>query len=121
MITRGRRFLELRAYLNIEITDEQCYLLQSTAADVVVVNILEDSLGQNAKKKISSWGITFLSGNIASYSLVLNNSEVLQHIEVVNMLSACLSKISESRELAKDAAKKKKAQEAKLKGKKKSL
>ncbi len=97
-----------RAYLNIEITDEQRYLLQPTAADVSVGNILEDSLVQNAKKKIPSWHINFLSGNIASYSRVLYNSEAIQHIEDMNMLSVCVSKISESRELAKEAAKEKK-------------
>ncbi len=37
------------------------------------------------------------------------------------MLSACLSKILESRELAKDAAKEQKAQEAKLKEEKKLM
>jgi hypothetical protein len=36
------------------------------------------------------------------------------------LLSACSSKISESRELAKDAAKEKKAQEAQLKEEKKA-
>ncbi len=97
--------MEPRAYLNIEITDKQCYLLQPTAVDVFVGNILEDSLVKNVKKKIPPGYINFLSGNIASYSRVLNNSEAIQHIEDVNMLSVCLSKISESRELAKDAAK----------------
>ncbi len=96
VITRGHQFLEPRAYLNVEITEEQRYLLQPTAADVFVGSILEDSLVQNTKKKIPpSWHINFLSGNIASYSRVLNNSEAIQHIEDVNMLSVCLSKISE--------------------------
>jgi hypothetical protein len=95
-------------------------LLQPTAADVFVGNILEDGLVQNAKKKIPSRHINFLSGNIAGYSQVLNNSEAIQHIEDLNMLSVCLSKISKSRELAKDAAKEKKAQEAKLKEEKKA-
>jgi hypothetical protein len=120
VITRGHQFLAPRAYLNVEITNKQRYLLQPTAVDVFVGNILEDSLVQNAKKKIPSQHINFLSGNIASYSRVLNNSKVIQHIEDVNMLSVCLSKISESRELAKDAAKEKKAQEAKLKEEKKA-
>ncbi len=52
MITREHQFLEPRAYLNVEITVEQRYLLQPTAADVLAGNLLEDSLGQNAKKKI---------------------------------------------------------------------
>ncbi len=121
VITRGQQFLEPRAYLNVEIIDKQRYLLQPTAADVFVGNILEDSLVQNAKKKIPSRHISFLSGNIASYSRILNNSEAIQHIEDVNMLSVCLSKISESRELAKEAAKEKKAQEAKLREEKKLM
>ena len=120
VITRGRQFLEPMVYLNVEITDEQYYLLQPTAVDVLVGNLLEDSLGQNAKKKIPSRRINFMSGNVASYSRVLNNSKVIQHIEDVNMLSVCLSKISESRELAKDAAKEKKSQEAKSKEEKKA-
>jgi hypothetical protein len=120
VITRGHEVLEPRAYLNVEITDEQRYLLQPTAADVLVGNLLEDSFGQNAKKKIPSWHINFVSGNVASYSRVLNNSEVLKHIEDANMLSACTSRISESRGLAKDAAKEKKSQEAKSKEEKKA-
>jgi hypothetical protein len=120
VITRGCQFFEPRAYLNVEIIDEQCYLLQPTAADVLVGNLLEDSLGQNAKKKISLRHINFMSGNVAIYSRVLNNSEVLKHIEDTNMLSACISTISESRELAKDAAKEKKSQEAKSKEGKKA-
>jgi hypothetical protein len=120
VITTGHKFLEPRAYLNVEITDKQCYFLQPTAADVFVGNILENSLVQNAKKKIPSRHINFLLGNIASYSRVLNNSEVIQHIEDVNILSVCLSEISESRELAKDATKEKEAQEAKLQKEKKA-
>jgi hypothetical protein len=54
LITRGYQFLEPWGYLNIEITDKQCYLLQPTAADVFVGNILEDRLGQDAIKKIPS-------------------------------------------------------------------
>ncbi len=115
MITRGHQFLEPRACLNVEITDEQRYLLQPTAADVLVGNLLKDSLGQNANKKIPLQRINVMSGNVASYSRVLNNSEALKHIEDANMLSACISMISEIRELAKYAAKEKKSQEAKSK------
>jgi hypothetical protein len=95
-------------------------LLQPTAADVLAGNLLEDSLGHNAKKNIPLLRINFMSGTVASYSRVLNNSEALKHIEDANMLSACISTISESRELAKDAAKEKKSQEAKSKQEKKA-
>jgi hypothetical protein len=119
VITRGHQFLEPRAYLNVEITDEQRYLLQPTAADVFVGNILEDSLGQNAKKKIPSQRINFFIWKRPKLQPGAQQSEALQHIEDVNMLSVCLSKISERRELTKDAAKEKKAQETKLKEEKK--
>ena len=51
---------------------------------------------------------------------MLNNSEALKHFEDANMFPACISTISESRELAKDAAKEKKSQEAKSKEEKKA-
>ena len=49
---KGHKFLEPSSFLNVEVTDDQRYLLQPTASDVLVGNILEDSIGQNAKKKI---------------------------------------------------------------------
>jgi hypothetical protein len=64
-----------------------------------------------------------MSGNVASYSRVLNNSEALKHIDDANTQICCLliSTISESRELAKDAAKEKKSQEAKSKEEKRLI
>ncbi len=49
---KGRKFLEPSSFLNVEVTDDQHYLLQPTASDILVGNIIEDSIGQNAKKKI---------------------------------------------------------------------
>jgi hypothetical protein len=87
----------------------------------LVGNLLKDFLGQNTKKKIPSRRINFMSGNVASYSRVLNKSDALKHIEDANMLSACISTISESRELAKDAAKEKKSQKQSQKKKKRLI
>jgi hypothetical protein len=50
--TKGRMFLESSSCLNVEVTADQHYLLQPTASNVLVGNILEDLIGQNAKKKI---------------------------------------------------------------------
>ena len=44
--TMGHKFLEPSSFLNVEVTDDQHYLLQPTASDVLVGNILEDSIGQ---------------------------------------------------------------------------
>jgi hypothetical protein len=95
--TRGRKFLEPGSYLNVEVTDDQPYLLQPTASNVLVENILEDSIGQNAKKKIPKRRFNMIAGNISSYSRVLNNHKSLDYITEANLLSTCISKISEAK------------------------
>ena len=99
--------MEPSSFLNVEVTDDQRYLLQPTASDVLVGNILEDSIGQNAKKKIPKRRFNMIAGNISSYSRVLNNQKSLDYIAEANLLSSCISKISVAKEIAKDAAKEK--------------
>jgi hypothetical protein len=70
-------FLEPSSFLDVEVTDDQRYLLQPTASNVLVGNILEDLIGQNAKKKIPKRCVYMMSGNIASYSHVMNNKKTL--------------------------------------------
>jgi hypothetical protein len=53
-VTKGHKFSEPSSCLDVEVTDDQRYLLQPTASDVLVGHIPEDSIGQNAKKKIPS-------------------------------------------------------------------
>lgn len=118
--TRGRQFLEPVGYLNVEVTDDQCYLLKPTPADVLVGNIiLDDLVGINSKKKIAKHLIDFIMGNVASYCRSLNNPNTLQLIMDTNKLASCLAMINESKELAKDAAREKKAAEAKKRESKK--
>ncbi len=117
--TRGRKNLEPNKYLNVEVTEDQLYLIQPTPADVLVGNILQDSIGNNSKKKIAKRRIDFITGNVASYSRSLNNSETLGLISDTNKLASCLATISEAKERAKDAAKEKKVEvEQKKKSKK---
>jgi hypothetical protein len=87
---------------------------------VLLGSILEDSIKQNAKKKIPKQRINFLSGNIASYSQSLNNPAALDQIINTNNLANCLATISEYEEVAKDAAKEKKANDDKAKADKKA-
>jgi hypothetical protein len=49
-----------------------------------------------------------IASNIASYSQVLKNHKSLEYIAEANLLSSCISKISEAKEVAKDVAKEKK-------------
>jgi hypothetical protein len=118
--TRGRSFLVPSAYLDVEVMDDQRFLFQPTAADVLLGSILEDSIGQNAKKKIPTRRINFLSGNIACYSRSLNNPAALDQIINTNNLANYLAMISEYKEAAKDAAKEKKVNDDKAKADKKA-
>jgi hypothetical protein len=53
--TRGRQFLEPVGYLNVEVTDDQCYLLKPTPVDVLVGNIiLDDLVGINSRRRLQS-------------------------------------------------------------------
>ena len=60
--TEGRKFLEPSSFLNVEVTDDQRYLLQPTASDVLVGNILEDSIGQIIQVQIKMERQTLLHG-----------------------------------------------------------
>jgi hypothetical protein len=87
---------------------------------VLLGSILEDLIGQNAKKKIPKRCINFLSGNIASYSQSLNNPAALDQIINTNNLANCLATISEYKEAAKDAENEKKVNDDKAKADKKA-
>jgi hypothetical protein len=76
----------------------------------------------NFKKKIPPESLE--SKTESEFCLQLGSQKLEPKIGIpnqdANMLSACISTISESRELAKDAAKEKKSQEAKSKEEKKA-
>ncbi len=73
--------------MNVEITDDLWYLFQPMPANVLVGNILLDSIGETAKKKIAKQHIDFISGNVASYSFVLNTPATLKLIADNNDLA----------------------------------
>ena len=59
---KGHKFLEPSSFLNVEVTDDQRYLLQPTASDVLVGNILEDLIGQIIQVQIKMERQTLLHG-----------------------------------------------------------
>jgi hypothetical protein len=95
----------------VEVTEDQHYLLQPTSSNVLVGHIFKDSIGQHAKKEIPKQCLSMIAGNIASYSQVLNNPKPLEYIAEASLLSSCISKISEAKEVAKNVAKEKMEQE----------
>ncbi len=55
----------------------------------LVGNIIEDSIGQNANKKIPKRRINMIEGNISSYSRMLNNQKSLDYIAEANRKGDC--------------------------------
>jgi hypothetical protein len=117
---RQRKDLAPAGYLDVEVTDTQLDYLNPPPNDVLVGSIMEDSIGENARKKIAKRRINFINGNVESYSRSLNNPRQLAYIEDANKLSATLSTIEEARLQAKDDTKKRKAEEQKTKKAKKA-
>jgi hypothetical protein len=97
-------------HLDLAITADQQRMLNPTTKDVIIGSILNDTMGEGAKKKLAKRRIELLSGNIASYSRVLNSEAQLQHVKDMNSLTAVLGEISAEQ----DAAKEKKSNEKKL-------
>ena len=81
------------SYLDLSITNEQINLLASTSKDVVQGSIIENAMGDGAKKKIAKRRINMFEGNIASYSRVVNSTEQLQAMEELNALTSVLDEI----------------------------
>jgi hypothetical protein len=61
-VMKKHKFLVPSSFLNVKVTDDQRYLLQPTASDVLVGNILEDSIGQIIQVQIKMERQTFLHG-----------------------------------------------------------
>ena len=101
-------------------SEDQLFYLNPTPGDILVGNILQDSVGQNAKKKIAKRRIDFITGNIASYSRSLNNAATLDHIIDTNKLASCLSTVIAAKDAVKAAAKDKRETDTKAKAAKKT-
>jgi hypothetical protein len=97
-------------HLDLAITADQQRMLNPMTKDVIIGSILNDTMGEGAKKKLAKRRIELLSGNIASYSRVLNSEAQLQHVKDMNSLTAILGEISAEQ----DATKEKKSNERKL-------
>ena len=81
------------AYLNVKISQQQLEFLNPTPGDALVGNILQDSIGQNAKKKIAKRRIDIITGNVYNFSRSLNSAETLDLVVDTNKLASCLASI----------------------------
>ena len=66
------------AYLDAELTKDQIDLLNPTARDVQLGAILDQCIGQKAKKIIAKRRIDIVTGNVNSYARMLNGPTQLE-------------------------------------------
>ena len=78
------------SYLDLCITEDQAKLLAPTVKDVVQGSIIENAMGEGAKKKIARRRINMFEGNIASYSRLINSKEQLDSMQELNALTSVL-------------------------------
>jgi hypothetical protein len=93
-------------YLDLSYTDDQVNLLMTSTKDVVHSSIIENAMGEGAKKKIARHHISMFEGNIASYPRLVNPKEQLQSMEELNALTSVWGEIRADgvQEVAQQAA-----------------
>ena len=113
------RPMEPSSWLDVCITGEQKALLAPTGTDITRGAILQETMGEGAKKKLAKRRINFWDGNISSYSRVLNSKEQLMAMREVNELTAVLGEIRNDNEEDRSKRAAAKASKAEEKGRRK--
>lgn len=111
------RFVDLEpsAALDIHMTEFQRIILNPTTRDVVVSDLIDQAQGERAKKKEGKRKRDIVTGNINSYSRILNTEESLEKFQDYNNLSAGLGMINAEKDAKAKEAAAKKIEEAKEK------
>ena len=78
--------LEPTAGLDVEILDEQKRLLNPTAKDVQMGELIDQAQGSRAKKKEAKRRQNITNGNIGSYSAILNAKKNLRWCKIITIL-----------------------------------
>ena len=90
---------------NDAITKLQKDLLNPTQKQVIKGFILYDVKGKGAREKVARRRLDMVSGNVSSYSRVLNDPKLMQEYEEVNKLVATVAAVSADKEAAKERTK----------------
>ncbi len=91
-------------FLQVECTDDQRDLLNTTIHDVQIGAILDQCTGKKAKKVIANHRIKFVSGNINSYAPILNGLQQLEQIQLFNDLSSSILILQKKKQEEKERA-----------------
>ena len=112
--------LEPTSGLNVELTVLQKCMLNPTVRDIQVSEIVDQAQGERAKKKEAKRRQDFMTGNIGSYSGILNSEKNLKMVQDYNELTVSIAMLNAEKEAKAKAVAKKKVEEAKEKAKKKA-
>ena len=86
-------------------SDLQKTLLNPTARDVMLTSIIDQSRGERANKKEAKWKQCFMTGNIKSYSRILNDQKGPEKIKNYNNMAVGLEMMNADKDAkTKDSA-----------------
>jgi hypothetical protein len=111
----NRASLVPSSWLGLDVSLEQENLLNPTFKDVILGNLMHETMGEGAKKKIATRRLDMIEGNIGSYSWILNSPAQLKAIADQNELNAVIAALMTEQEEKKKERKEKKTKEAKEK------
>eukprot|EP00545_Synedropsis_sp_CCMP1620_P010130 CAMPEP_0119007260 /NCGR_PEP_ID=MMETSP1176-20130426/2895_1 /TAXON_ID=265551 /ORGANISM="Synedropsis recta cf, Strain CCMP1620" /LENGTH=181 /DNA_ID=CAMNT_0006959375 /DNA_START=73 /DNA_END=618 /DNA_ORIENTATION=- len=91
--------LEPQCYLDVEITSIQKDLLNPSMEDLITGRLIQETMGEDAKKKISARRLDFISGNVASYANVLNSATQLEAVKYHLLLKAAIAGVNATNDM----------------------
>lgn len=107
-------------HLDVEMSRDQRKLLNPTPQDVSLSELIDQAQGDRAKKKEAKRRQDIISGNINSYSAILNTEKKLESVKDYNDLAASIGMFNAEKDANAEASKKKKEEEEAEKEKKKA-
>jgi hypothetical protein len=102
-------------WVNIEITKQQQRLLQPLPYDVLIGSLMEETMGERAKKKVAKRRLDAISGNVAAYCRSLNNPGQLEKVKEAAGVASIVGAIRADYDAEKEDRSKKKKKETKEK------
>lgn len=104
--------LEPSGGLNVEMSYRQRKWLNPTIDEVLLSDVIEQAQGEQAKKKEARRKQDFITGNINSYSRILNNDKSMEMVQDYNGLAASMAMMNAEKDEIKAKSAAKKAEEA---------
>ena len=100
--------LEPTAGLNVEVSEIQRSLLNTTSRDMIVSDIIDQEKGERERKKEAKRKQWFITGTTSSYSRILNDEKSMELIVDYNNMAVGLEMLNAEKDAnAKESATKK--------------